>query len=247
MATLGFGIIVYRMVLGTEFLGAADGISDVPGFPLLPGVVITGNSSSRVSNYYLAWGLVILGMVLPAEPDPFPGGTGARGGARRRGCGGSDGNPDGPLQVEHVRAERGVRRPGRCLSHPLQRRHRPVGGIGHEVGPVRRDRRDRRHGEPVGRPVDEPRAELPVAPGLFRDLRRCRLRRDPHSHHAVRARWTAAASSLLRPEAAGIAKRRRRGGDRDPSLGPGRQQARSAACRPSTTFPSTSPRDRSRR
>jgi branched-chain amino acid transport system permease protein len=64
MATLGFGIIVYRMVLGTEFLGAADGISDVPGFPLLPGVLITGNSSARVSNYYMAWGLVILGMVL---------------------------------------------------------------------------------------------------------------------------------------------------------------------------------------
>jgi len=64
MATLGFGIIVYRMVLGTEFLGAADGISEVPGFPLLSGMVITGNSSARVSNYYLAWGLVILGMVL---------------------------------------------------------------------------------------------------------------------------------------------------------------------------------------
>lgn len=64
MATLGFGIIVYRMVLGTEFLGAADGISDVPGFPLLAGMSITGNSSARVSNYYLAWGIVILGMVL---------------------------------------------------------------------------------------------------------------------------------------------------------------------------------------
>jgi branched-chain amino acid transport system permease protein len=64
MATLGFGIIVYRIVLGTEFLGAADGISDVPGFPLLPGVLITGTSSLRVSNYYMAWGLVILGMVL---------------------------------------------------------------------------------------------------------------------------------------------------------------------------------------
>jgi branched-chain amino acid transport system permease protein len=64
MATLGIGIIVYRIVLGTEFLGAADGISDVPGFPLPGGLVITGVSSSRVSNYYLAWGLVILGMVL---------------------------------------------------------------------------------------------------------------------------------------------------------------------------------------
>ena len=64
MATLGFGIIVYRMVLGTGFLGAADGISDVPGFPLPAGLVISGNSSARVSNYYLAWGLVILGIVL---------------------------------------------------------------------------------------------------------------------------------------------------------------------------------------
>ena len=64
MATLGIGIIVYRIVLGTEFLGAADGISEVPGFPLPGGLVITGDASSRISNYYLAWGLVILGMVL---------------------------------------------------------------------------------------------------------------------------------------------------------------------------------------
>jgi len=64
MATLGFGIIVYRMVLGTGFLGAADGISDVPGFPLPAGLVITGKSSMRVSNYYMAWGLVILGIAL---------------------------------------------------------------------------------------------------------------------------------------------------------------------------------------
>jgi branched-chain amino acid transport system permease protein len=64
MATLGIGIIVYRIVLGTEFLGASDGISEVPGFPLPGGLVITGDSSLRISNYYLAWGLVILGMVL---------------------------------------------------------------------------------------------------------------------------------------------------------------------------------------
>ena len=64
MATLGFGIIIYRIALGTEFLGAADGISDVPGFPLASGIEITGKSSLRVSNYYMAWGLVILGMVL---------------------------------------------------------------------------------------------------------------------------------------------------------------------------------------
>jgi branched-chain amino acid transport system permease protein len=64
MATLGFGIIVYRIALGTSLLGAADGISDVPGFPLPFGLGVTGSSSARVSNYYVAWGLVILGMLL---------------------------------------------------------------------------------------------------------------------------------------------------------------------------------------
>jgi branched-chain amino acid transport system permease protein len=64
MATLGFGIIVYRIVLGSAALGAADGISDVPAFRLVPGVEITGNSSARVMNYYIAWGLVTGGMIL---------------------------------------------------------------------------------------------------------------------------------------------------------------------------------------
>ncbi len=64
MATLGFGIIIYRIVLGTTAFGAADGISDVPGFRLLPGVVVTGSSSERVLNYYLAWGLVTVAMAL---------------------------------------------------------------------------------------------------------------------------------------------------------------------------------------
>ncbi len=64
MATLGFGIIIYRIVLGTTALGAADGISDVPGFSLLPGIEVSGNSSLRVMNYYIAWGLVAAGMVL---------------------------------------------------------------------------------------------------------------------------------------------------------------------------------------
>jgi len=64
MATLGFGIIVYRIVLATTALGAADGISDVPAFTLLPGIQVTGRSSERVMNYYIAWGVVTLSMVL---------------------------------------------------------------------------------------------------------------------------------------------------------------------------------------
>jgi branched-chain amino acid transport system permease protein len=64
MATLGFGIIIYRIVLGTSRLGAADGISGVPGFSILPGVMIGGSGSSKILNYYVAWGILIAGMTL---------------------------------------------------------------------------------------------------------------------------------------------------------------------------------------
>jgi branched-chain amino acid transport system permease protein len=67
MATLGFGIIVYRLVLASPLFGEADGISEVPGFPLLPGLAVSGGFESRVSNYYLAWGMVALAMWLLAN------------------------------------------------------------------------------------------------------------------------------------------------------------------------------------
>jgi branched-chain amino acid transport system permease protein len=60
MATLGFGIIIYRIVLGAAIFGEADGLSDVPPFQLLPGLEISGKLSARIPNYYIAWGLVIL-------------------------------------------------------------------------------------------------------------------------------------------------------------------------------------------
>jgi len=64
MATLGFGTIIYRIVLGTRLFGEADGISNVPGFQLFPGVSISGNMSDRVGNYYLAWTAVVVGMLI---------------------------------------------------------------------------------------------------------------------------------------------------------------------------------------
>lgn len=64
MATLGFGIIVYRLALAFPLFGEADGISGVPGFPILPGLAVSGDFSSRISNYYLAWGMVALAMWL---------------------------------------------------------------------------------------------------------------------------------------------------------------------------------------
>jgi branched-chain amino acid transport system permease protein len=64
MATLGFGIIIYRIVLATEFFGEADGISEVPAFQLAPGISVNGDFASRVQNYYIAWSLLLVGLVL---------------------------------------------------------------------------------------------------------------------------------------------------------------------------------------
>jgi branched-chain amino acid transport system permease protein len=64
MATLGFGIIIYRLVLATPWFGEADGISGVPPFQLFSGVTVSGESSVRIMNYYLAWGVLLSGLVL---------------------------------------------------------------------------------------------------------------------------------------------------------------------------------------
>ncbi|MDJ0622912.1 MAG: branched-chain amino acid ABC transporter permease [Desulfocapsaceae bacterium] len=64
MATLGFGIIIYRIVLATPYFGEADGIAEVPAFVLFGDISVSGDFSSRVSNYYIAWILLTLGMVL---------------------------------------------------------------------------------------------------------------------------------------------------------------------------------------
>ena len=64
MATLGFGTIVYSVVLGTAALGSADGVSGVPPFPLVGGLAVGGGRAARVANYYVAWGLVALALLL---------------------------------------------------------------------------------------------------------------------------------------------------------------------------------------
>ncbi len=64
MATLGLGIIIYRIVLGTSIFGEADGLSDVPPFALIPGIEVSGKMSVRVMNYYIAWSLVVICMLL---------------------------------------------------------------------------------------------------------------------------------------------------------------------------------------
>ncbi len=64
MATLGFGTIIYRIVLGTKVFGEADGISSVPAFPILPGLSVSGSMGARIENYYIAWGAVTIGMIV---------------------------------------------------------------------------------------------------------------------------------------------------------------------------------------
>ncbi len=64
MATLGFGLIIYRIVLGLKIFGQADGISNVPPFGLVPGFEVNGRPLFRLQNYYIAWILVIVAMIL---------------------------------------------------------------------------------------------------------------------------------------------------------------------------------------
>ncbi len=64
MATLGVGTIISAIAVGTQALGAADGISGVPPLPLLPGVGVGGASAQRVANYWVAMGLLAACMLL---------------------------------------------------------------------------------------------------------------------------------------------------------------------------------------
>ncbi len=63
MATLGVGTIILTVAVGTERLGAADGISGVPAFHVLPGVAVHGAASARVANYYVAFGVLAIAML----------------------------------------------------------------------------------------------------------------------------------------------------------------------------------------
>jgi branched-chain amino acid transport system permease protein len=64
MATLGFGLIIYRIVLGGRVFGQADGVSNIPPFNLFAGLEVNGRAPFRVMNYYIAWFVVLAVMVL---------------------------------------------------------------------------------------------------------------------------------------------------------------------------------------
>jgi len=64
MATLGFGLIISKLLLGSALTGAADGLNGVPEWQLLPGLAVTGKTAARVSNYYLACSFVLFLLVV---------------------------------------------------------------------------------------------------------------------------------------------------------------------------------------
>jgi branched-chain amino acid transport system permease protein len=64
MATLGFGLIISKILLGSTLAGSADGINGVPEWRLGGGLVVTGKSMDRVQNYYIAAGLALVLLVL---------------------------------------------------------------------------------------------------------------------------------------------------------------------------------------
>lgn len=60
MATLGFGVIIEKIVRGTKLFGGADGLSNVPAFPIFPGVSVNGETADRLTNYFISWVLVMI-------------------------------------------------------------------------------------------------------------------------------------------------------------------------------------------
>ena len=64
MATLGFGLIVSKILLGSNFAGAADGITGVPEWSFGSVLSISGKSALRVQNYYFACGVAVVLLLL---------------------------------------------------------------------------------------------------------------------------------------------------------------------------------------
>ena len=64
MATLGFGLIVYRLVLGTDVTGGADGVRGVPAWNMGFGAIVSGRKAFGIRNYYIAWAFALLVLLL---------------------------------------------------------------------------------------------------------------------------------------------------------------------------------------
>ena len=64
MATLGFGLIVNKMLVGSALAGGADGITNVPEWRIAGLLTISGKTALRVQNYYVACGVALVLLLL---------------------------------------------------------------------------------------------------------------------------------------------------------------------------------------
>lgn len=64
MATLGFGVVVEKIVRGVPFLGGADGIANVPAFTIAGSLQIVGGKAHRLSNYVIAFAILSIALSL---------------------------------------------------------------------------------------------------------------------------------------------------------------------------------------
>lgn len=64
MATLGFGLVIEKIVRGLNVFGGADGISDVPAFPIIASLSISGGRAARLPNFLIAFGVLALALAL---------------------------------------------------------------------------------------------------------------------------------------------------------------------------------------
>jgi len=137
MATLGFGTIVYKVVLGSSLWARPTGISDISRLSSVRGAWWwTGKSALRGQNYYVAWGLVLAAW----RCSPYH--QFARWVAP---CARSTGPKMQPtpwgwtlaVQAADVRTQCRAGGFGGRISDPLQRRHWPFRGFSHEVRALR--------------------------------------------------------------------------------------------------------------
>jgi branched-chain amino acid transport system permease protein len=63
MATLGFGIIILKIVLSQKIFGEADGITSLPAFNLLFNLKISTEFSDRIMNFYIAVAVLSIGII----------------------------------------------------------------------------------------------------------------------------------------------------------------------------------------
>jgi branched-chain amino acid transport system permease protein len=64
MATMSFGVVIDVIIRGTRMFGGADGLSNIPAFGLVPGIRVSGEMQDRVMNYFIAWTIVTLGLLV---------------------------------------------------------------------------------------------------------------------------------------------------------------------------------------